>query len=534
MKNQPKQPHKQSAVRGARTSTARSPRSAPSVSLSRLIADASKQGVRLVRFLVCDTSSAVRGKAANISSAKERFGTGIGLVKGTMAMNMLDQLQAESGFGATGEVRLVPDPDTFKVLPYSEASAAVLCDLIELDGSPWAVCPRSFLKRQIAAAEELGLFIEAAFEPEFIVGAPASSMAFAGGMLSTIDMGGGSRAKTEPGAGFTPGTVYGGGSGRDFIPIDRGLCFSSESMNRADPLISKIVAALEMQGLTVEQYYPELGHGQHEISIKHAPALEAADRYVLMRETVRGVACQMGYMVTFTPKLSPDDPGNGCHLHLSVWDKNGKRNLFAAGKDKTKNGDRSSAGDNGRHEDDNLSDLAKQFIAGIVEHLPALVALTCPSVNSYRRLKPKSWASAYTCWGLDNREAAVRVPSTYWGMEEASTNVEVKCVDNTANPYLALGAVLAAGLDGVRRKLVPPPPVQGDPSELSESEMQDLKVSRLPQSLNAALTELEADVYLMKALGPELANTFIVVKSSEVQAFLNDNAFEFSMHKLRY
>jgi len=454
----------------------------------RLISDACKQGVKLVRFLICDTSSVVRGKCAHISSVKDRFDAGIGLVKGTMAMNMLDQLQTESGFGATGEVRMVPDLSTFKIISYAEASAVVLCDLIELDGRAWSVCPRSFLKRQIALAEELGLFFRAAFEPEFFVGLGESIDDAAA--LSTTQA---------------------------FTPIDQGQCFSSESMNKADRLISKIVQSLEEQGLEVEQYYPELGHGQHEISIKHAPALEAADRFLLMRETVRGTACQMGYTVTFTPKLSADDPGNGCHLHLSAWDQGYKKNHFAA------------AGQEG-----NLSELARQFIAGVVEHLPALVALTCASVNSYRRLKPKNWASAYTCWGLENREAAVRVPSTYWKMEEATTNIEVKCVDSTSNPYLALGAVIACGLDGVRRKLTPPAPVQGDPSDLTESEMRQGKISRLPQSLNSALTELEADVYLMKALGPDLANTYIVVKSSEVQAFLNDSAFEFSMHKHRY
>jgi glutamine synthetase len=486
--------------------------------LSRLISEASEQGVKLVRFLICDTSSAVRGKCVSIGSAPDRFASGVGLVKGTMAQNMLDQLQTESGFGATGEVRLVPDYRTFKILPYTQASAAVLCDLVELDGKAWSVCPRSFLKRQIAQAEELGIFIRAAFEPEFIVGS------------DVLD-------------GY-------GIDGGDFVPIDRGQCFSAASMNEADRLITKIVESLEMQGLEVEQYYPELGHGEHEISIKHAPALNAADNYILMRETIRGVACQMDYTVTFTPKLSADDPGSGCHLHLSAWDKGYSTNLFAPAKPKDKSErrkkrdrkyraeqkeliDQKDLGAEGERRD-NLSDLARQFIAGIVEHLPALVALTCASVNSYRRLQPKSWASAYTCWGLDNREAAVRVPSTFWGMEEATTNIEIKCVDNTANPYLALGAVIACGLDGVRRKLTPPPPVQGDPSELSHSEMQDLQVSRLPQSLGSALTELAADEYLMKELGPELANTFIVVKASEVQVFLNDSDFEFSMHKLRY
>lgn len=183
---------------------------------------------------------------------------------------------------------------------------------------------------------------------------------------------------------------------------------------------------------------------------------------------------------------------------------------------------------------DGLSLEAKQFIAGVVSHLPALVALTCPSVNSYRRLKPRSWSSAYACWGLDNREAAVRVPSVYWGKEKESTNIEIKCVDNTINPYLAMAAVIACGLDGVKKSMSPPPPVSGDPMDLSDDEMKAMKVVRLPESLNNALIELETDIYLKKVLGDKLANTYIAVKSSEVNAFTLDSDFEYTQHRMRY
>ncbi len=448
-----------------------------------IIDKANSAGVKLVRFLFSDTNACVRGKSSSIATAAQRFKSGIGIVKATMAQNLLDHLQTDSGYSATGEVRLIPDLDTFRLLPYTAASASVLCDLHELDGQPWVSCPRSFLKKQIASAAEMGFHVRAAFEPEFMLG------------------------------------VMEGG---DFKPIDRGLCFSSQSMNAADRFITRLFDCLERQDLKVEQYYAELGAGQHELSIQPAPALQAADNLVIYRETTYGVAQEFGLTATFMPKRSAEDAGNGCHLHLSLWNNGSndeQTNLFYDARNSQQG---------------NLSEIGLQFTAGILTHLKALTALTCSSVNSYRRLKPRSWSSAYTCWGIDNREAAVRVPSLFAGLENQTCNIELKVVDATANPYLALGAVIACGLDGVRRKLKVPPAVWCDPSELSDEEMIAGQVERLPQSLNEALTELEADLFLFQQLGAELANTFIVVKTSEVSAYLDDAAFEFSTHLLRY
>src|SRR5262249_44558764 len=161
---------------------------------------------------------------------------------------------------------------------------------------------------------------------------------------------------------------------------------------------------------------------------------------------------------------------------ISAWDAGSGLNLFAGGE--------------------GLSEFGRQFAAGLLAHLPALVAVTCASVNSYRRLQPHSWSSAFNCWGFENREAAVRVPSTYWGQETASTNLEIKCVDATCNPYLALACVIAAGLDGVKRKLQPPEPVSCDPGTLSDAERQKLKINRLPTTLKDALEELKQDAVL--------------------------------------
>jgi glutamine synthetase len=435
--------------------------------------------IDLIRFLYCDTSSIIRGKSTYVRGLYDRLVSGIGLVKGMMAMNMLDQLQPETGLGATGEVRLVPDLSTFTILPYVSGQAALLCDLQELNQRPWDLCPRSILKQQLSRSAAMGFTIQAAFEPEFML------LQNNGGMLS---------------------------------PIDESLCFSTEGMNRGADFISGFVDALEQQKLEVEQYYPELGHGQHELSIKHAPALLACDRHLFYRETLRGCAQNSDLVATLAPKPFLDQPGNGCHLHVSCWDMSSGQNLMYAQDDPN-----------------DFSDFGRHFVAGILEHLPAITAITCPSVNSYRRLQPSAWSSAFTCWGFENREAAIRVPSLYWGHEQASSNIEIKCVDSSTNPYLALACVIAAGISGLEAGVYPPKPIDLEPSILSSEQRQQNKIRRLPQTLIDALVELEKDSVLMACLGEKFLRTFCIVKSSEVTSFaIKDPEYELLHHRTKF
>jgi glutamine synthetase len=305
-----------------------------------------------------------------------------------------------------------------------------------------------------------------------------------------------------------------------YVPFDESLCFSTVGMQTAAVVIDEIVEALGKQGMRVEQYYPELGSGQQELSIGYAPALRAADNQILYRETVRAVAFKHGYFASFAPKPWPDQAGNGCHIHMSVWDPTGEENLFF---------DRTAPYQ--------LGPLGRQFAAGLLEHLPGLVALTCPSFNSYHRLQPQTWSSAFTCWGPDNREAAVRVASTFTGQEMRSINLELKASDNSANPYIALGGVMAAGLDGIIRRLelTDDRLVLIDPATLSDEERQERGIVRLPDSLSVALDALEADDVLMDALGPLLSTSYLAVRRSEWNAFSTQGpAFEHKQHFWKY
>ena len=368
-------------------------------------------GARFVHLVWCDNANVIRAKAVHTTCGFGYLKHGVGVTSAMQAVPvMADAVVSESGLSPVGEVRLMPDWNTLTLLPYAPGHARVMGDFVSR-GRPWAYCPRHFLKRMIAEAARDGLTIRGAFENEFYL------------------------LRTGP-DGITP--------------FDDTVFAATLAMDLARPIIDEIAEALLSQDIPVEQYYPESGPGQHELSVRYTDALAAADRQIVMRETVRAAALRHNVKASFLPKIFPDKAGSGCHMHLSLW--NGEADLVPDDKGA-----------------DGLSAKARSFIAGILHHLPALMAVTTPSVNSYRRFVPHCWSGAFGCWGVDNREAAVRVPTN---PEGAPTNFELKTSDASANPHLALGAAIAAGLDGVRRNLTLGPPTQVDPGNLTDAEPQ--------------------------------------------------------------
>ncbi|MEQ8998064.1 MAG: glutamine synthetase family protein [Coleofasciculus sp. B1-GNL1-01] len=415
-------------------------------------------GIQFVRILWCDNANIIRGKAVHRKTLSEYLTHGVGISAAQQAVPvMYDAPVAGSGFGPVGEIRLVPDWSTLNPLPYCPGHARVMGDMI-LNGVPWNLCPRHFLKRMVAEANQEGLEVITAFENEFYL-----------------------LQRTAEG----------------IAPADETVFASTMAMDLHQGLIDQMAEALIEQGMLVEQYYPESGSGQQEISILYTNALSAADQQIAFRETIKAIALQHYRIASFLPKIFANQAGSGCHLHLSLWREG--ENLIP-------------------HPEGNgeLSDIARHFIAGILHHLPALMALTTPTTNSYRRLLPQCWSGAFRCWGLDNREAAVRVPTH--PEPPSPSHFEFKTVDATANPYLALGATIAAGLDGIRQGLELATPVSVDPGTMTDAERQGANIERLPSTLTESIEHLRNDSVLLDALGEELAQVYLAVRQAEWEA----------------
>lgn len=415
-----------------------------------------KAAVRWVRIVWCDHAGLIRAKAAHRALLNDGLPGGVGITVAQQALPvMFDAVAPDSGLGPVGEARLIPDWSTLALLPWAPGHAQVMGDMV-VDGVAWEHCPREYLREQTRRLADAGFTARAAFENEFFL------------LRRT-------------------------GSG--LVPADDTVYAATGSMNLHHAFIAELTAALEALGLEPEFYYPESAPGQQEISIRHAEPLAAADRQITYREAVRGVAARHGYVASFLPKVHESVAGSGCHLNFSVW-----------------RASESAMGD-ARHPT-GLSGVARGFVAGVLDHLPGLAAITVPSRNSYRRLQPHFWAGAFVVWGYDNREAAIRVTRGPAG----ATRFELKTCDATSNPYLALGAVIAAGLDGVRRGLELPPDVAVDPGHYSEDERRRRGIEPLPRSLGEALEALAADKTLCDSLGPARARAYLAVKRMEWEA----------------
>jgi glutamine synthetase len=269
----------------------------------------------------------------------------------------------------------------------------------------------------------------------------------------------------------------------------------------------EVVEAIERQGITVEQFHPEYAAGQLEISVGPKDPVAAADESVLIRQTIKAVSQRHGLQASFAPSVVAGGVGNGGHVHLSLW-RDG-RNLLAGGP--------------GRH---GMTEEGEAFAGGVLAALPALVAVGAPSVASYLRLVPSHWAGAYQCWGKENREAALRVVTGSSGEQEVRSNLEVKCFDLAANPYLAIGSVLAAGLDGIGASATLPAEIEGDPAGLPEAELTERGISRLPQSLGESVSALENSATLRHAMGDPLFEAYLAVKRAEIKLFADASPAE--------
>ena len=406
-----------------------------------------------------DLAAITRGRA--ILNYRTEGLHSVGWVPANLAIDAFGEL-VDNPWGPTGDLRLVPDPEThvrISATPSSSAMSFVLSTATDLSGSAWRSCPRAILSSQVARLEEqFGLMILAAFEHEFA-------------------------RVTES---------------RPEAP------FSLEAARVVDPLLDDIVGALEDAGVEPENILPEYGQHQFEVTSRPALGVAAADRAVITRAVVREIARRHDQRITFSPVIGIDAGTSGVHIHFSLLDLGHQPVTH------------DPAGDC------ELSTTAQRFAAGIVDHLPALTALSAPSTVSYRRLRPHSWSAAYAIFGKQNREASLRVAPTSridGNRDAESANLEYRPADATASPYLALAAILIAGMDGLIRELPCPKSVEFDPANLSEAELEAKGIARLPSSLEEALDCLEKDSLFMESLDSDLMQCYLTMKRNEVSKF---------------
>ncbi len=418
----------------------------------------------LVMLCICDYAGQVRGKGFPASELAERLRTGIGLAPTNLMINAFGEI-GDSPWGPRGELLMLPDPTTEVMVDFAGARPPerfLLADLTELDGTPWACCPRGWLARGLEAlAREFGLIVKAAFEHEF---------------------------------------HYSGAE------VRLGDSYLLDAMRLQGGFAQNLLPALRSNGIIPDTFLPEYGPQQFEVTCKPALGLAAADDAIRLREITRAVARFHGHKATFSPVMAAGAVGNGVHVHFSLQDRDGTPVSYDA---------------TAAH---GIGEAAGHFVEGILSEMPALVAFTAPSLVSYERLKPHRWSATYNNLGDRDREAGIRLcPLTRLPGSDpaASFNVEYRAADAAANPYMVLGALVWAGLKGLRDKRRLREPTARDPDEMNIAEREALGLVHLPRSLSDALLLLEQNETMGQAMGAEFRAAYLLHKRSEIE-FLKD------------
>ncbi len=435
-------------------------RAAQAAKASDLRGHLADRGVVGVAVTWVDNSGVTRVKAVPLAKLESAARWGIGASPVFDAFLPDDVIVAgRVAGGPVGDLRLHPDLDRVVVLRAQPGWAWAPAVRYRQDGE---VHPQDQRTKAIEAVEALagaGYTAKMAFEIEWAV------------------------STTEP----------------EFTPAATGPAYGYTRLVERSDYLRDVLIALAEQGVVVDQIHPEYGAAQYELSVAAEGPVEAADTMVLVRETVRAISAEHELFASFSPKVLAEGVGNGGHVHLSLW--RGEQNIFAGGD-----------GHYGMHPD------ASAFTAGVLAHLPALLAIGAPAPASYLRLIPSHWAGAFQTWGLENREAALRLVTGSPGNSDAA-NLEVKAFDLSANPYLVVAATVAAGLHGIAESTPLPDPVNVDPATLSSAELESLGVVPLPHTLAEVTDAFEADDVLAEALGTELATTIVDLRRAEVERF---------------
>jgi len=406
----------------------------------------------LVFVGICDLAAQVRGKSIPATDLPARLLHGVGYTPANICISPFGTI-ASSPFGTLGDIVLMPDPSTeVDIANAGTREHFLLADIVSTTGEPWPYCPRDFLRRALKRLEKTaGCAVLASFEQEF---------------------------------------VYTG------VAAEPKRAYALASFREQGNFGVLLMAALRASGMTPDAFLAEYGARQYEITVAPARGLRAADEAVMLRELARGFALRAGHRAIFAPMLSPDGIGNGTHIHISLRGPAGEAALHQANRP------------NG------LSPIGEHFVAGMLDHMPALAAITTPSVGSYFRLTPDRWAPTWANVGYQDRAASLRIcPGS-----PTQFNVEYRVADATACPYMALGALIHAGVDGIERQLTLPQPPAKPFAAMTDSERLASGIRPLPRTLGEALDLLRNTPAARDWFGPEFLDLYLNFKLDEERA----------------
>lgn len=413
-----------------------------------------KNNVRYILAQFVDIHGVAKTKSVPVDHFQDILTDGAGFAG--FAVWGLGQEPHDPDFMAVGDL------ETLTLVPWQPGYARIVCTGT-VKGKPYPLDTRHILQQQVNRMNQRGWVLNTGLEPEFMLLSRNSD-----GSLHPAD---------------------------DSDILEK-PCYDYKGLSRSRGFLEKLVDSLQTIGFDVYQIDHEDANGQFEINFSFSPAITSADRYVLFRMAASEIAREFGTICSFMPKPMTNRTGTGTHMHMSIWDNNGN-DLFKDKSDKNQLG---------------LSELAYQFLAGLLAHAPALAALVAPSVNSYKRLvvgrslSGATWAPAYISYGDNNRTSMVRIPQG---------RLELRLSDSSCNPYLATAAVIAAGLDGIERNLDPGPPHNINHYRYTEEALKEMGIGILPQNLNEAINALKKDILFFDQLGQDFLNEYIQLKEME-------------------
>lgn len=423
--------------------------------------------VQLVRFQYLETSLVLRAMVSHANFLEESLRGGIGIGRGALSMNATSGGSPGSLYGPeSSEFRIVPDLDTFAPLPFAPGSARLISELCDVNLKHYEGDSRYFLRKAVAAAEKAGYSPRVACESEFYL-------------------------VRKEGDHYVPNTLGYGIEG--FI--------GDEGYDAANDYVQGLFQTLGQMNVQVERLKKESGPAQIEVILRHAEALKAADDFVTLRDAAKGVASKRGLIATFLPKLFQNEGPSGLHIHISLLEKKSGKNFFFDQKDKR-----------GMQ----LSEIGYQFIGGIMNHMKGLMPIAAPIPNSYKRFVPSEvWCPINMTYGYDNRSVAIRVPSRSNDPEGRGVRCEFRVSDPTANPYLLIGMLILAGLDGIKRALDPGEPMNDDAYKLTPQVLHDRGIESIPPTLGEALAGTRSDSFIKDSMGDLLYRQYMAARESD-------------------